>query len=99
MLMKIEDHFTKTTFLMKISIEYYLHFKYAGLLHNFTQRAIETVRHLDPMNELEYLRVASKQNELLVAPEGHFTLVVMQAPNLLAPPEKEKVDEKEYNAY
>ena len=51
------------------------------------------------MNELEYLRVASKQNELLVAPEGHFTLVVMQAPNLLAPPEKEKVDEKEYNAY
>ena len=51
------------------------------------------------MNELQYLRVASKQNELLVAPEDHFTLVVMQAPNLLAPPEKEKVDEKEYNTY
>ena len=77
----------------------FLHFKYAGLLHNFTQRAIQTVRDLDPMNELQYLRVASKQNELLVAPEDHFTLVVMQAPNLLAPPEKEKVDEKEYNAY
>ena len=75
------------------------YFQYAGLLHNFTQRAIETVRHLDPMNELQYLRVASRQNELLVAPEEHFTLVVMQAPNLLAPPEKEKVDEKEYNAY
>ena len=47
---------------------------------------------MDPSNELEYLRVSSRQNELLVAPDDNFTLVVMQAPNLLAPPEKEKVE-------
>jgi len=47
---------------------------------------------MDPSNELEYLRVSSRQNELLVAPDDNFTLVVMQAPNLLAPPEKEKAE-------
>ena len=72
-----------------ISLSY---FKYAGLLHRFTRRAIDTVRIMDPSNELEYLRVSSRQNELLVAPDDNFTLVVMQAPNLLAPPEKEKAE-------
>ena len=56
----------------------------------FTQRAMQTVRAMDPANELEYLRVSSKHNEILIAPDDNFTLVVMQAHTLLNPPEKEK---------
>ena len=53
---------------------------------------------MDPVNELEYLRVTSKQNEILIAPDDHFTLVVMQTHTLLDPPEKEKTD-PEANLY
>ena len=49
---------------------------------------------MDPVNELEYLRVTSKQNEILIAPDDHFTLVVMQTHTLLDPPEKEKADQE-----
>ena len=63
-------------------------------MHRFTQSAMLTVRALDPVNELEYLRVTSKQNEILIAPDDHFTLVVMQSHTLLDPPEKEKADQE-----
>ena len=58
----------------------------------FTQRAMQTVRAMDPANELDYLRVSSKQNEILIAPDDNFTLVVMQNHSLLNPPEKEKAE-------
>ena len=57
---------------------------------------MQTVRAMDPANELDYLRVSSKHNEILIAPDENFTLVVMQAHTLLNPPEKEK-DEPEVN--
>ena len=63
----------------------------------FTQRAIVTVRAMDPANELQYLRVTSKANEILIAPDENFTLVVMQAHTLLNPPEKEKAETEEIN--
>jgi hypothetical protein len=53
---------------------------------------MQVVRAMDPANELEYLRVASKHNEILIAPDDNFTLVVMQNHTLLNAPEKEKAD-------
>ena len=51
-----------------------------------------TVKAMDPANELDFLRVSSKNNEILIAPDENFTLVVMQQHGLLNPPEKEKAE-------
>ena len=61
----------------------------------FTQKAMQTVRAMDPANELHYLRVSSKDNEILIAPDENVTLVVMQANTFLKP--KEKAESEEIN--
>jgi len=35
------------------------------------------VRDLDPTNDLAFLRIKSKQNEILVAPDKDFLLIVI----------------------
>ena len=50
------------------------------------------MRAMDPANELNFLRVSSKNNEILIAPDENFTLVVMQESVLLRPPEKDKTE-------
>lgn len=36
------------------------------------------VRDLDPTNDLAFLRIKSKQNEILIAPDKDFLLIVIQ---------------------
>ncbi len=43
------------------------------------QLARHTVRDVDPTNNLTYLRIRSKRNEILVAPDQGYTLIVIQA--------------------
>ena len=69
---------------------YTLLFQYSGLLARFTAKAMQIVRAMDPANELYYLRVSSKKNEILIAPDDNFTMVVMQNNVFLNQPEKEK---------
>jgi len=38
------------------------------------------VRDLDPTNDLTFLRVRTKKNEIMIAPEKDFTLMVIQNP-------------------
>lgn len=38
------------------------------------------VRDLDPTNDLSFLRLKSKLNEILVAPDKDFLLIVIQGP-------------------
>lgn len=45
--------------------------QYAGLLHSLTAKTRVTVRDLDPMNELYFLRIRSKKHEIMVAPGKH----------------------------
>ena len=71
--------------------------KYSGLLARFTQKAMKIVKEMDPSNELNFLRVSSKTNEILIAPDDNFTLVVMQENIFMRPPEKEKVETDEIN--
>ncbi|MBZ3869216.1 Dynein light chain roadblock-type 1 [Sciurus carolinensis] len=49
--------------------------QYANLMHNFILKARSTVREIDPQNDLTFLRIRSKKNEIMVAPgKGSFTL-------------------------
>jgi dynein light chain roadblock-type len=43
-----------------------------------TAKARSTVRDLDPNNELVFLRIKSRNNEILVAPDKDFMLIVVQ---------------------
>ena len=80
-----------------ISIVIFWNPKYSGLLARFTQKAMKIVKEMDPSNELNFLRVSSKTNEILIAPDDNFTLVVMQENIFMRPPEKEKVETDEIN--
>ncbi|PRD20993.1 UNVERIFIED_CONTAM: Dynein light chain roadblock-type 2 [Trichonephila clavipes] len=42
--------------------------EYAGLITHLLDKARQTVKELDNANELTFLRVRSKKNEILIAP-------------------------------
>ena len=42
--------------------------QYAGLLNSLAAQARNCVRDIDPQNDLTFLRVRSKKNEIMVAP-------------------------------
>ncbi|EGR28040.1 hypothetical protein IMG5_184420 [Ichthyophthirius multifiliis] len=44
-------------------------------------KARSTVRDLDENNDLVFLRIKSKNNEIMVAPDKDFILIVVQAKN------------------
>ncbi|XP_076469802.1 dynein light chain roadblock-type 2-like [Babylonia areolata] len=52
--------------------------QYAGLLCSLTQKARNSVRDLDPTNDLTFLRIRSKKNEIMCAPCNEYLLVVIQ---------------------
>lgn len=46
--------------------------QYAGLLRDLTAKARSAVRDIDPQNDLTFLRIRSKKNEIMVAPGNIF---------------------------
>lgn len=54
--------------------------QYSGALSHFTERAAFTVKAMDPTNDLHYLRISTKKQEILVAPSDDFKLFVIQKP-------------------
>ncbi|XP_053509292.1 dynein light chain roadblock-type 1 [Ictalurus furcatus] len=54
--------------------------QYAGLLHQLVMKARSTVRDIDPQNDLTFLRVRSKKNEIMIAPDKDYFLIVIQNP-------------------
>uniref|UniRef100_A0A8C2Y5Z4 Roadblock/LAMTOR2 domain-containing protein n=1 Tax=Coturnix japonica TaxID=93934 RepID=A0A8C2Y5Z4_COTJA len=42
--------------------------QYAGLMHSFIMKARSTVRDIDPQNDLTFLQIRSKKNEIMFAP-------------------------------
>lgn len=55
--------------------------QYAGLLHSLSAQARNCVRDIDPQNDLTFLRVRSKKNEIMVAPDKDYMLIVIQNPS------------------
>jgi hypothetical protein len=62
---------------------------YAGLLSELVRAAREFLdRKLfrsDDSTELENLRLRTRKHEIVIAPEEHYTLVVIQNPNYTEP--------------
>ena len=54
---------------------------YASNFKHLTDLARSCVRDLDPLNDLKFLRVRSRKYEIMVAPEGDYSLIVIQNPN------------------
>ncbi|XP_035520823.1 dynein light chain roadblock-type 2-like [Dicentrarchus labrax] len=52
--------------------------QYAGLLHHLTMQARSTVRDIDPQNDLTFLRIRTKKDEIMVTPENGYLLIVIQ---------------------
>ncbi|XP_073539870.1 dynein light chain roadblock-type 1 isoform X1 [Phyllobates terribilis] len=55
--------------------------QYAGLMHQLVMKARSSVRDIDPQNDLTFLRVRSKKNEIMIAPDKDYILVVIQHPS------------------
>lgn len=54
---------------------------HAALLSQLTDKASSLVNILDEKDELSFLRIRSKNKEIMVAPDKEFLLVVIQNPN------------------
>ncbi|KAG9353409.1 hypothetical protein JZ751_018004 [Albula glossodonta] len=54
--------------------------QYAGLIHQLVMKARSTVRDIDPQNDLTFLRIRSKKNEIMIAPDKDYFLIVIQNP-------------------
>jgi dynein light chain roadblock-type len=55
--------------------------QYAANLSQLASKARSIVRDLDPTNDLTFVRVRTKKNEIMIAPEKDFTLMVIQNPS------------------
>ncbi|XP_034724932.1 dynein light chain roadblock-type 1 [Etheostoma cragini] len=55
--------------------------QYTGLIHQLVMKARSTVRDIDPQNDLTFLRVRSKKNEIMIAPDKDYFLIVIQNPS------------------
>ncbi|CAL8400798.1 unnamed protein product [Arctogadus glacialis] len=55
--------------------------QYAGLIHQLVTKARSTIRDVDPQNDLTFLRIRSKKNEIMIAPDKDYFLIVIQNPS------------------
>jgi dynein light chain roadblock-type len=55
---------------------------YAALITQLATKASSVVRTMDANDDLTFLRIRSKQHEILVAPDKEYSLIVIQNPNL-----------------
>ena len=55
--------------------------QYSALITQLAAKARSVVRDLDPQNDLTFLRVRSKQHEIMVAPDKEYLLIVIQNPH------------------
>lgn len=53
----------------------------AALVSQLASKARSVVRTLDPTDDLTFLRVRSKKEEIMIAPDKDYLLIVIQDPN------------------
>ncbi|KAM8757156.1 dynein light chain roadblock-type 1 [Sparus aurata] len=66
---------------IKTTLDYPSTVQYAGLIQQLVMMARSTVREIDPQNDLTFLRVRSKKNEIMIAPDKDYFLIVIQNPS------------------
>uniref|UniRef100_A0A8C8UGU8 Dynein light chain roadblock n=1 Tax=Peromyscus maniculatus bairdii TaxID=230844 RepID=A0A8C8UGU8_PERMB len=52
----------------------------ANLMYNFILKAWSTVSEIDPQNDLTFLQIRFKKNEIMVAPDKDYFPIVIQNP-------------------
>jgi dynein light chain roadblock-type len=55
--------------------------KYASLITQLSAKARSVVRDIDPTNDLTFIRVRTKKDEILIAPDKEYILIVIQNTN------------------
>jgi dynein light chain roadblock-type len=53
---------------------------YISLIHGLTQKAKACIKEMDHQNELSFIRLRSHKDEVLIAPDKEFTMIVVQKP-------------------
>ena len=51
---------------------------YAGIFHSLLNKARSAVRDLDPQNDLTFLRIRTKKNEIMIAPGNTSTAIILK---------------------
>ncbi|PAA62027.1 hypothetical protein BOX15_Mlig002276g1, partial [Macrostomum lignano] len=54
--------------------------QYCALIQQLAHKSRSAIRDLDAGNDLTFLRIRSKKNEIMVAPDKDYLLVVVQEP-------------------
>lgn len=53
--------------------------QYASVFHQLLFKAKSSVRDLDPQNDLTFLRIRTKKNEIMIAPDKEYMLIAIQS--------------------
>jgi dynein light chain roadblock-type len=63
---------------------------YAKYISLLTKKAKSMIRDLDPTNDLSFLRIKTKNEEILVTPDRDYMLIAVQGPK----PQKDRREEE-----
>ncbi|XP_023323664.1 dynein light chain roadblock-type 2 [Eurytemora carolleeae] len=63
---------------VKSTLDNDLTVQYTALLTSLTLQAKNMIKNMDPNNELTFIRLRSEKNEILVAPDRDYVLIVVQ---------------------
>mmetsp|Transcript_78237 Transcript_78237/g.155071 ORF Transcript_78237/g.155071 Transcript_78237/m.155071 type:complete len:101 (-) Transcript_78237:175-477(-) len=66
---------------IRSTLESNLTLKYSGEISQLAAKARSVVRELDSQNDLTFLRIRSKKDEIMVAPDRGYILIVIQNPD------------------
>lgn len=53
---------------------------YVGLIHSFVAKTKSAIKEIDHQNDLSFIRLRSRNDEILISPDKEFTMIVIQRP-------------------
>ncbi|CAF0879563.1 unnamed protein product [Brachionus calyciflorus] len=53
---------------------------YVGLIHGLAVKTKSAIKEMDHQNDLTFIRLRSHKDEVLIAPDKEFTMIVIQKP-------------------
>ncbi len=55
--------------------------EYGSLVNTFKEKCVNAIGHIHPDEEVHFIRIRSKKNEIMIAPDGEYSLIVVQNPS------------------
>jgi dynein light chain roadblock-type len=65
---------------IRSSLNHTLTISYVSLIHGFSTKAKAVIKEMDHQNEVTFIRLRSNKDEILIAPDKEFTMIVIQSP-------------------